>query len=215
MRKILFILFILISLVGCKSTELYTVRTFESDWPWETIAISRNRDENIQMLLMFRNDTSFESKLIDFQKIAKNQYSSTDGQQNIEFHNAFSLVHRDGHSIIIPKIRTSPQKSTKHIVEEILEANYIVHANEHQITYFDCRKDSYCYLSKLEDHIPYDTNKWYLNEFHGELFFSYSASQRGFVRVFMENNELTFTSVTGPDEITVYNAILVKKNNNL
>ncbi len=210
MIKLLFSLFILIFFESCVSNQLYILNTFDSDWPWETIAISRAQHKNVQMLQLFRNDTSIESRLTEFQEIAKNHYSSNDAQQQIEFHKGLSILHRDNQNFTLPKIKNSPKKSTKRMVEEILEDNYIVHANIHQITYFDCRKDSFCYQIKLGDQMPYDTNTWYLVSLKNELFLSYRNS-RGFLRVFADHGRLEFTYTMGIDQINVYNADLKSK----
>ena len=162
------------------------------------------------MLQLFRNDTCIQSKLTDFQETEKDHYSSNDTQQQVEFHKGLSILHRDNQNFILPKIKNSPKKSTKRMVEEILENNYIVHANIHQITYFDCRKDSFCYKIKRGEQMPYDTNTWYLVSLKNELFLSYRNS-RGFLRVFADHGRLVFTYTMGVDHINVYNAELKSK----
>lgn len=188
------------------------IRTFESRWPWETIAISKDKSGEINMLELFRNDSIIESRLLVFHKSNNKQYSSIDGQLRIEYENSVPILQREGQHIELMKIKNSPTKSNRNLVEQILEESYIVHANIHQTTNFDCQGNSICYVIKNGDQIPYDSSKWFLVEFKDELFFSYSVSHRGFHRVFAEKGSLVFTFCTDPEGINVYKALLKSKN---
>lgn len=191
-------------------------RTFESKFPWETIVVSKDKQGEVKMLQLFRNDSIIESSLIDFSKTGSKLYSSSDGELQLEIENPAPIVRRDGQSIELQRIKNSPAKSNRILVEQILDENFIVHANIHQTTYFDCRSDSNCYFTKKGEQVPYDTSKWHLVELNGELFLSYRETQRGFTHVFVDHGELYFASSSVDDGPLVYKVELkTKKNNNL
>lgn len=186
-------------------------RTFESKFPWETIAVSKDKRGDVKMLQLFRNDSVIESRLVDFNKTNKRQYSSSDGEIQIELENPEPILRRNGQPIELQKIKNSPNRSNRVMVEKILYENFIVHANIHQTTYFDCRIDSNCYFFKNDEQVPFDTSNWYLSDLNGELFLSYSETQRGFKHVFVDRGELYFASSSIEDEPLVYKAELKAK----
>lgn len=210
MRNQLSIISILFFLGACSNPKLFTVTTFDSAWPWETIAISRTSKENVKMLQLFRNTTGMESKRLDFEKTDRNHYLTTDGQQRIEFKKSVALLQRENQLLSLPKVKNSPEQSSKEMVEEILDEQYIVHSNIHQRTFFDCQKNSNCYIIKYCEQLPYDTSIWFLSELEGELFLSY-RNAHVFHRVYADDGGLVFTYGSGVDEVIVYKPKLSAK----
>src|SRR5688572_6573170 len=120
MKKELLSLVILVFLGACAKDKLYMMRTFESKWPWETIVISKDNSNEVNMLELFRNDTIIESIFVEFHKSNNEQYSSLDGQLKIKFENSVPILQRDGRHIELMKIKNSPDRSNRKLVEQIL-----------------------------------------------------------------------------------------------
>lgn len=214
-RQILLLISVQIIFASCSGKKIFISSALESDWPWETIVFTLDQGHG-EMLQLYRDENDIQSRLVEFNKTAKDQYQSDDLSQSININRNQVILQRNEQSIPFIKIKNSPKASSRGGVEDILKENYIVHANIHQVTYFDCREDSYCYETPYNKSVPSDTCKWYLIEFNGELFFSYTNTLRAIGRVYAGEGNLNFTYFNWQDTSQiVYNATLKMKSVNL
>jgi hypothetical protein len=170
--------------------------------------VSINDNNEASIVIIQREESEIIKQEYFLERESKFQYMSEEMTLTIDSDKA--NLQWEGEEYIVHEVKRKNKETTLSSIEQILVDNYVVWANEHQITDHDLRADSLCYLYRRPEREPYDTTKWFLLSIADEYFLTFSDVSNSIPRIEIKNGSIYLTHCQTA-ECQEYEALLERK----
>lgn len=197
MKEIALLLIVSICCSCSVKNGLYITRDYLSEGQVGNVIISIEDDDHASVFLLRREGSEVTKEEFILVKNTKSIYNGEGLTLIINSREA--ILNQDGKEYVVHQVERRNHRTTRSEIEQHLADNYIVWSNDHQVTRFDLRQDSLCYLYKGLETEPYETSKWYLMSIADEYFLTFTESSNAISQVKVRNGRMYLTSCQSND----------------
>ncbi|MBK9012981.1 MAG: hypothetical protein IPM82_02265 [Saprospiraceae bacterium] len=208
-NKTSFTIFTIMSLASCSPKDkLYLKRDWFPDKSIGNIIVSIEDDKNALVAILKRTNSGVIKTEELLVKKSKNNYVSEKMSLLINSDNA--KLSWENQEILVTKVKKKSKKTTFNSIKKLVQENYVIWENVHQITEFDIREDSICYFYRRPEKVPFKTEKWFLFTIADEYFLTHCSNSNSIPRIQIKGGKMVETQCNG-NECKEYVTELVKK----
>ncbi|MEL7223193.1 MAG: hypothetical protein AAGJ93_17845, partial [Bacteroidota bacterium] len=188
--------------------NLYLTRGYTPDKKIGNFIVSIDGDK-AEVFILRREESQVVKEEYELLQQSDRQYADSNMILTIDRNG--STIKWDENLYTLNEVkRKNNRQTTLPKIEHLIENNYIVWANQHQITDHDLRSDSICYIFSRPDKEPYDTINWFLLTVADEYFLTFNNISNSIPRVELKKGTMYMTQCGG-NECIEYEAKLKAK----